>query len=186
MSVFVLHGVAFRPQLIQCGIYIDGVPQHNHVENQTECAQLVFLALAIILVSVGSSLVAIWASPGGGGGGGDWAGAGCATKKTSATTPASSEALRPRRDWHGRSIVTGSRLGLQCTSMTVVCGGSNEADDLPFREVCANAAIATPFRHIVDHVCFIVQPSPAENKLIPPDRQLDRLAWKVSLAVTCP
>jgi hypothetical protein len=96
-------------------------------------------------VSVGSSLVAIWASPGGGGGGGDWAGVGRATTKASATAPASSKGLQQRRDGHGRNIVTGSRLGLQCTSMTVAYGESNEADDLSIREVCANAAIAILF-----------------------------------------
>jgi hypothetical protein len=47
-GVFVLHGVAFFPQLIQCGFDADGVLQHNHIKYQTECTPLVFLALAII------------------------------------------------------------------------------------------------------------------------------------------
>src|ERR1700679_332109 len=71
----------------------------------------------------GSDLVGIWASPGGGGGGGDWAGTGCATIRASATAPASSKGLGQRRDLHGARIVIGSRLGFECTSMTVVCGG---------------------------------------------------------------
>ncbi len=47
--VFWLHGVAFAAQLRQHRIHVQRVPKHDHVHDQAERAQLVFLPFAVAL-----------------------------------------------------------------------------------------------------------------------------------------
>jgi hypothetical protein len=42
--------VSFSAKLIEDRVYVEGVPENDHVDYQAECAQLVFLSLAVALV----------------------------------------------------------------------------------------------------------------------------------------
>lgn len=48
--VLELYVIAFHPELIEDGIHIDGVPKNDLVDDQDDCAQLIFLTLPTALV----------------------------------------------------------------------------------------------------------------------------------------
>ena len=39
-------------QLIQGGLEVDGIPQHDNIEHQAECAQLIFLTFPVMLAQL--------------------------------------------------------------------------------------------------------------------------------------
>ena len=41
--------MAFRAEVIECGVHIDCVPQNQEVDDDAECAELVFLPFAVSL-----------------------------------------------------------------------------------------------------------------------------------------
>ena len=47
--VFWTHRVAICAMLVEGRLHIDGVPQHNHVDDDAECVELVFLAFTVTL-----------------------------------------------------------------------------------------------------------------------------------------
>ena len=53
--VGVIDGVALGTQLRQGRLHVGGVPQHDHVEHEPECAQLILLPLAIALPQFATS-----------------------------------------------------------------------------------------------------------------------------------
>ena len=55
--VFISYVETVRPQLVQCGLHVAGVPQYDHVEHQAERTELVFLPLAVVLPQLASLAV---------------------------------------------------------------------------------------------------------------------------------
>ena len=41
--------VAFGAELIECSVHIDGVPENHEVDDDAECAELIFLPFAVSL-----------------------------------------------------------------------------------------------------------------------------------------
>ena len=52
-----VHGMAVRPQVLDDGVEVAGVPQHDGVEHQAEHGELVFLAFAVGLADLAALAV---------------------------------------------------------------------------------------------------------------------------------
>jgi hypothetical protein len=48
-DVFWFDTVAFGHEVAENGVHIDRVPEHDEIDHESECPQLVFLALAVTL-----------------------------------------------------------------------------------------------------------------------------------------
>jgi hypothetical protein len=51
-DILVEYREAFGAKLSKRRLHIDGVPQHNHVDDQSKCAELVFVSFPVTLAQL--------------------------------------------------------------------------------------------------------------------------------------